>query len=135
MSKLRDFISIHVQRGDCTCGKCIDAPENPEDKQPNGHAIDLTFFEMSLVCEPNKEEFEELVKAEFPQWLDGKEHNYIEIGGDLGDQGYALMCIGLGHLLGLWKALTPDIVIPGLPEDLKMKMAGMGMIALQANTG
>jgi len=132
MSSITEFIENHVQRGACTCGKCVDAVDNPESKQPEGHTCDLTFFKVATRDDPDKAEFEKLARDKFPQWFDGKEHSYIEVGGDLGDQGLALMCIGLGFLLGVWKALSPNIMMPFLPEALRQQMAGRGMVFLQA---
>ena len=42
--KLIDYVLAYVTRGACTCGKCCDAPETPEEKKPEGHTVDLTFF-------------------------------------------------------------------------------------------
>lgn len=127
---LRQYVLDHAERGACTCGKCFDAPANPEGIQPVGHTVNLSFFEVAAKG-GSKEEFLSLVQKEHPAFLDGKEHSYIEVGGEMGDQGLALMTIGLGHLLGAWRALTPDTLMPFLPQDLKMKMAGSGMISLQ----
>lgn len=127
---LADYVLAHTIRGACTCGKCFDAPDHPEKKQPDGHTVNLTFFKVASKG-GDKEEFLALVQKEHSGWLDGKEHNYLQVGGDMGDQGIALMTIGLGHLLCAWKALTPDILMPFLPEDLKQKMAGQGMVSLQ----
>jgi len=127
---LDDYVLAHTIRGACTCGKCFDAPDNPKKKQPNGHTVNLTFFKVAAKG-GDKDIFLSLVKREYPNWLNGEEHNYLQVGGDMGDQGIALMTIGLGHLLGAWKALTPDTLMPFLPEDLKQKMAGQGMVSLQ----
>lgn len=126
--KLADYVVEHANRGDCMCGKCIDVPANPQ--QPSGHTVDLTFFKVAQ-SGGNKEKFLSLVKAEYPGWLDGEEHNYMQVGGEVGDQGLALMVIGLGHLLGVWKAMTPDTMMPFLPDEMKMKMAGAGMVSLK----
>jgi len=131
MSALSDYVLTFTERGACCCGKCFDAPQNPEQKQPNGHTVNLTFFEVSAKG-GNKEDFLSLVRAEHPEWLDGKEHSYINVGGEMGDQGLALMTIGLGHILGAWKALSPDTLIPSLPIDVKKQMAGAGMVNLQS---
>lgn len=131
MSKLTEYILKYASRGDCTCGKCIDAPDNP--KQPNGHTVNMTFFKVAANEGADAKMFQSLVELDFLHWLDGKEHNYLTIGGELGDQGIAIMCVGLGHLLGVWKALTPDTVMPFMPEGMKHQMAGMGMVSLQAN--
>jgi len=129
--KLCDYVLTHTKRGACTCGKCFDAPENPKQNQPDGHTVNLTFFKIAAES-ANKDEFLFLVQKEHPEWLDGEEHSYFQIGADMGDQGIALMTIGLGHLLGVWKALSPDTLMPSLPEDLKLQMAGAGMVSLQA---
>lgn len=129
MKKVASYVLQNAVRGDCTCGKCFDAPAVT--CQPNPDTVDLTFFKVARL-DGDKDEFLAMVKEEFPQWLDGKEHNYMELGGDLGDQGIALMTIGLGHLLGAWKALSPDTMMPFLDKQAKAAMAGMGMVCLQA---
>lgn len=130
--ELREYVRKYVDQGPCKCGKCIDAPKNPEDKQPKAdHTIDLTFFKVAKTG-GTKKEFLELVKKEYPHWTDGEEHNYLQIGGEMGDQGLALATIGLGHLYGVWKALTPDTIMPFLSTELKMEMAGKGMVSLKA---
>lgn len=135
MSKLAEYVMSHVDRGACQCGKCFDAPANPEEKQPLGHTADLVFFKVSAVNEPKADELRALIAQHKGDYepvnpLDGKEHNYLELGGYMGDQGLALMLMGLGSLLGLWRLLTPKSL--GLPDDLAMQMAGSGMISVQA---
>ncbi len=125
---LTDYVLKYAVQGACTCGKCI--PTNPEDIQLKGHTVNLTLFSVAK-SGGDKEEFLSLVKEEYPEWLNGKEHNYITIGADIGDQGIALMIIGLGHLLGAWKALSPDTMMPFLEESLKQQMAGKGMVSLK----
>lgn len=127
-----DFVSKYVLRGACKCGKCFDAPSNPQEKQPGGHTVDLTFFKVALAEEADKQEFEKIVRSEFPQYFDGKEHSYLEVGGDIGDQDAALMLIGAGHLFGIWQALSPSTMMPFLDEQMKQQMAGMGMVSLKA---
>ena len=127
---LTEFVMKHAERGDCTCGRCADAPANP--KQPGGHTIDLSFFKVATKDNPDKDEMLNLVKKEFPNWLNGTEHGYLEVGGDMGDQGIALMTIGLGHLLGIWTCLCPETMMPFLPADLKVKMAERGLVCLQS---
>lgn len=130
--KLADYVAAFAMRGACTCGKCIDAPANPEQQQPNGHTIDLTFFKVAAKEGANAEFFRTCVETEFPHWLDGKEHSYLECGADIGDQGLILMAFGLGHLLGVWKVLCPETMMPFLPDDLKKQMAGNGMISINS---
>ena len=40
--------------------------------------------------------------------------------------------IGLSHLLGIAKALTPDSLLPFLDAKTKMEMAQAGMVSMQA---
>ena len=133
--KLADYVLTHTIRGACMCGRCCDAPPEPEKKQPAGHTVDLHFFKVSAFNNPNKEEFVELVNKEFPLWMDGKEHNYIECGGDMGDQGLTMQTFGLGVLLGVWNLSSPDTIMPFLPQAEKDIMCGLGMIAIQVPTG
>lgn len=126
---LSDYVSSFSVRGACTCGRCADAPKNPEDKQPNGHTVDIMFFSVANNS-AEKEKFLELVQEEHPNWLDGVEHNYLKIGGDMGDQGIALQTMALGKLLGVWELLTPASILPMLTRELQMELAGRGMIAI-----
>ena len=128
--KLADYVATFATRGACTCGKCIDAPPNPEQHQPDGHTIDVHFFKVTVEEGAKAEDFKNFVQQDFPHWLDGEEHNYLECGADIGNQGLALMAFGLGHLLGVWELLSPDILMPFLPEDIRKQMAGMGMITI-----
>ena len=95
------------------------------------NTADLMFFKVKEINSPDIEEFKRLAKEKFPHWFDGKEHSYLEIGGDIGDQGLALMTMGLGNLLGVWKLLTPENMVPFLNEKLKMKMAGLGYVSIK----
>lgn len=136
MQELREFVVRHAERGTCRCGKCIDHPG--EDAQPDGHTVDMVFFEVSLkdAAEPEKlrEHLRELVTAskagEFCDLdlLRGAEYSYIQIGAWIGGQGLALTLMGLGHLLGLWQVMTPKML--GLPEELVQLMVGQGMISI-----
>lgn len=131
MGKIHDFIYKHIERGACTCGKCVDAIEEPKKHQPDGHTFDLTFFKVAAVEDPDKDEFEKIAREVFPKWFDGNAHNYIMMGVDLGDQGLALMCIGLGHLLGVWKGTSPNTSLPGMPESVRQVMAGAGAVSMK----
>lgn len=65
--------------------------------------------------------------------LDGQEHSYLELGGWVGDQGSALILMGLGTALGLWRLLTPKTVLgDDAPADLVQEMAGAGYVSVQA---
>ena len=132
LDKLREYVQANAVRGACCCGRCIDALAQPEDHQPvDEHTVDLTFFKVAAAENANAETFRELVAKAFPSYFDGAEHNYISVGGDVGDQGLALMLIGLGHVLGIWKALSPETMMPTLPSDMKQQLAERGMVALR----
>lgn len=130
--KLREYVYENAIRGTCQCGRCIDAPDNPEKIQPNGHTANLIFFEVAKSDNAEKDRFIELVEEQYPHWLDGEEYNYMRIGGEMGDQGLALMTMGLGKLLGAWDLITPELL--GIPGDLVMQMAGAGFVIIQANS-
>ena len=128
MSKLIDYVLSHTERGECICGKCCDSLGS---QQPDGHTVDLTFFKVKAINNADAKEFLALINDGYSNLLDGKEYNYLTLGGILGSQEAALMTIGLGHLLGIWSALTPEIMMPFLSKDLKLQMARCGMVALQ----
>ena len=132
-AELCRYVIDHVERGTCRCGRCIDHPGN--DSQPAGHTIDMVFFKVSAKNDPDVARLRELVASsktgdygDLDPW-DGQEHSYIEVGAWIGDQGLALMLMGLGALLKLWPILTPKM-LPDLPEDLVRLMAGQGMITI-----
>lgn len=130
---LIDYVLANSVRGACQCGACLDAPPDPETHQPPddpAHTVNLTFFKVARIEGADAGTFRKLVEAEHPGWLDGNEHSYIEMGSDMGDQGIALQTIGLGHVLGVWKALSPDTMLGNtLPPELKMTLAGSGLVS------
>jgi len=134
MDALIGYVGAHSQRGDCLCGKCLDAPKDP--KQPTEHTADVHFFKVARKGEPTAEKLRELVigtreQGEFVASLDlfdGQEHSYIELGGWIGDQGQAL-----GYLMGLWKLNTPKSLLGDLiSAETADNLAGRGMITIQA---
>ena len=141
MNKLREYVETYAVRGACTCGQCADALPNPEQHQPTGHTADMIFFKVSARFGADAETFKALLRenkrGEYctVDMLDGKEHNYIEVGGWLGDQGMALMLMGLGVILGVWNLLTPKTLMgDSVPDDLVKMVAGQGFIAVMAST-
>lgn len=137
MNPLIDYITRHTVRGACTCGRCADAVANPGQHQPAGHTADLIFFKVSAKDNPDTEKLRELIKAQKGEFndcnlFDGRDHSYIEIGGWIGDQGLALMLMGLGSVLGLWKLLTPRTVLgAACTDELAQSMAGAGYVTIQ----
>ena len=111
MSALADFVLLHTERGACTCGKCFDAPPNPQELQPTGHTADVGFFKVALVGEPDVLTFKKLIHEHVGEFcdlnpLDGRAVNYITVGAWIGDQGLAMQFMGLGALLGLWTLIV-----------------------------
>jgi hypothetical protein len=113
------------------CEHCAEKEAN----EPTVKSADMIFFKVCAVKEPKADELRELIKnhkSDYPiDLFDGREHSYIEIGGFVGDQGVALLLMGLGSILGLWKLRTPRM-LPGIPEDLVQAMAGIGYVIIQA---
>lgn len=137
MMTLTEYVRASTERGACQCGRCIDAPANPQETQPMGHTADLIFFKVALKNGTDAETLRTLIQQQQGEFcevnpLDGKEHNYLELGGWVGDQDTALQLMGLGSLLGLWDLLTPKTMLPGVPDEMANQMAGMGMVAIQA---
>jgi hypothetical protein len=139
MKELQEYVTRHALRGECRCGRCAERVSNPEQKQPQGHTADMIFFKVAACDNADAEKLRELIKANGAgchtdvELFDGREHNYMELGGWIGDQGMALMLMGLGTVLGLWDLLTPVTMLNLPSDDERTKMfAGMGMIAIQA---
>lgn len=124
MEKLIDYIMTHSQRGECQCGKCFD--KEPDREAPQ-HSVDVHFFWVSAKNNPTKEELLGLLQAEYPNMERLRAGpSYIEIGGEIGDQGLALQLIGLGKLVGLWNAITPALL--GCTPEQASEMAGRGFV-------
>lgn len=110
-------------------------------REPEGGAfprerreVDLTFFKVGARPSAKPEEFLALVEANLPEILDGAEHNFQEIGVKVGDQGAALMLMGLGGCLGLWDIMSPETVLPDaatLDPELKRRMAASGLVTMR----
>lgn len=118
MGELRDFVlknSVRIK------------PENVQED-----AVNLTFFAVKKIGEPVLEEFQRLTKPvkKLIEQANNNELSYLQLGGEMGDQGIALQTMGLGHLLGEWKVLSPETLVPDLPKELKQQMAGMGMVSI-----
>jgi len=102
MTDLVRYVRENTDVGVCKCGKCVDAPEHPEQHQPTGHTVDMIFFEVSAKPTADAKKLRELVEAcpigEFTNvnLFDGAEHGYMELGGWLGSRkmvGMGLLCV------------------------------------------
>ena len=54
--------------------------------------------------------------------------SYIEVGGEIGDQGAAFQLFALGKVLGLWDIITPEKL--GITGPEANQMAGMGFVMM-----
>jgi len=133
MNDLAKYVYAHTERGECKCGKCLDAGDSPD---PTGHTIDMVFFKVAAKDEPNLDGFKRLsAEAKHGDFgdidpLDGAEHNYMELGAWIGDQGLAMLYMALGVSLGAFNLLSPAML--GLSGPEAMQFAGMGMLSIQA---
>lgn len=135
---LNQYVLDHTGRTACECGRCIVSGGFAT----NGtKTVKLTFFDVFQRCADGKaadrDALASLIRAYKGVFcdvnpLDGKEHNYMELGGWLGDQETALRFIGLCDLVGVGKCLSPDTIMPSMPDHLKKQMAGAGMVSMQA---
>jgi hypothetical protein len=125
MQELIEYVMKYAERGACQCGRCIDAPPNPELHQPTGHTADVGFFKVKAREGADAEELTRLIKAnkrgEFGDAdpFDGLPHSFIELGGWIGDQGLAMMLMGLGAVLGLWRVFAAHGVVVIVPNSPK----------------
>jgi len=109
MASLVDYVLRHTERGECNCGRCLDRGDKPD---PDGHTVDLGFFKVA--ANP----------------LDGGEHNYMQLGGWIGDQGLAMQYMGLGVLLGVFKLLSPSMLGITSDDPMFMQMIGAGFLSI-----
>lgn len=144
MDNLAKYVIEHCARGACTCGRCIDAPA--EKFQPDGHTADVQFFKVVLKNGSLTDADKEIMKKDFIQLIknhrgvykdinlfSGDEYNFVEIGGWIGDQSLALMLMGMGELLGIWKVTTPDRIAHEYSEDTRRMLAEAGFILIKYN--
>jgi hypothetical protein len=149
---LGDYVLKYTARGECQCGKCADKGNRPDpaglpaDAPPEervsdilsetGHTADLMFFKVAKKDGATAEEFIRLTKANRGTFgesdlFDGEEHNFMEVGAWIGDQGMALRYMGLGNLLGVFDLLTPRSVLGKFIDDkMAMELAGQGMVTV-----
>ncbi len=132
---IQQFVGEHTERGQCRCGECADGRDGLD---PTGHTVDMVFFSACKKGDPHKAEFTRLTKAFVGEFadvdpLDGKEHDYIELGGWIGDQGMAMQYMALGSMIGAFKLSTPITVFGLKPGDpLAMRAAQAGLLSVVA---
>lgn len=94
-------------------------------------AVDLEFIVVGVdraAAEPLKDELVALLESypEADRLAAGP--SYIEVGGELGDQGAALQLFALGKVLGLWDVITPARL--GVTGVDARQLAGRGYIMI-----
>lgn len=100
--------------------------------------VDVAFFHVRKSTEATVQAFLAAMREHEGAFcdldpLDGQEHNFIKLGGWVGDQGTALLLMGLGEALGLWKVMTPKNVLGDfLTPALQREMAGLGYVSIKA---
>lgn len=135
---LPEYVLQHTQRGECRCGKCIDAHEGPEPK-PTDHTVDMLFFRVSVSPDSDTNAFDFAIltanhHGEFADLnpFDGKEHCYLELGAWIGDQGIAMQYMALGVRLGVFRLLSPVTMLGLQPDDpITRTMIGAGYLSIE----
>jgi len=94
--------------------------------------IDVHFLMIGVDLEKAQElkpDFVAWLKENIPNWIEG-EISYIQMGGIVEDQQYALCIFAIGEALGMWRVLTPARM--GIPEPLRDMMAGNGFVSIMS---
>ena len=93
--------------------------------------VDLHFIVVGVdraKAEQYKDELVAILKTyPQPERLAGGP-SYIEVGGEIGDQGAAFQLFALGKVLGLWDVITPEKL--GITGPEANQMAGMGFVMM-----
>lgn len=145
MGDLIEYIVEHCVRGTCTCEKCMDVSD--EKIEQDVHTADIQFFKVTLKNSHCMSHIEKnAVKDNFIRFInnhkgvhkdidifDGKEHDFIEIGAWIGDNDMALMLMGMGELLDMWKVITPDRVASEFSEETRRMLTDAGCILIKYN--
>lgn len=122
--KLVDYTTRHICQNICECVKCKDHGSTLDK-----HTVDMIFFIVGMKGLPNKKRFAKLAKGVMPSH---KEMNYHEMESHVGDRGSAILIMALGHLLGVWKLLTPKDMYPEKTTETHKELALAGLITIKA---
>lgn len=110
--------------------KVIEVYDMPhESKVPDGIVkVDCHFIVVGVdkaKAQSHREELLKILKS-YPRLTDGP--SYIEVGGEIGDQGAAFQLFALGEVLGFWNVMTPaKLRTRGPAAD---EMAGQGFVMI-----
>jgi hypothetical protein len=99
------------------------------DEMPAGfEPVDMEFLTIGVdraAAERNKSELVSILET-YPAGRLASGPSYIEVGGEIGDQGAAFQLFALGKTLGLWDVVTPTTL--GFEGAEAREMAGRGLI-------
>jgi hypothetical protein len=106
----------------------INAMPHESEAQSHIEKVDMELLTIGVdkaAAERHKAEVIEILKT-YPNGRLADGPSYIEVGGEIGDQGAAFQLFALGQVLGLWKVITPKML--GATGEQARQMAGMGYV-------
>ena len=130
------FVIDHTIRGECQCGRCLDAGSRPD---PTDHVVDMVFFKVGRAGDWSDmpalvEQFRALTESHQGVFVSCDpfffgERDYMTLGAWIGDQGLALQYMALGVLLGVFALTTPYTLLRlNHGDKLALRMAEAGMV-------
>lgn len=98
-------------------------------------ATDMIYMAIGAKGPRDEAVLQELMDAydsEYPVNIgDHMEHSYLELGGWLGSQEYAMRLMALGNMWNMWQLLTPRTMMGKLiNEEMVVALAGRGLITI-----
>lgn len=109
----------------------IYAMPHAEEAPPELEVVDVEFIKIGVdkkAAEQHKDELVEILK-DYPRpdrLAQGP--SYIEVGGEIGDQGAAFQLFALGKVMGLWDLITPASM--GFDGSEARQLAGAGYVMI-----
>lgn len=97
--------------------------------KPGIEIVDLELLSVGVnkvEAEAVRPELRKLVDETFDVARLKQGPSYIEIGYNLGDQGYAFQLMAVGQVLGWWQVVTPTTTLHVTDPKLALDMAGAG---------
>jgi len=124
-----EAVTVH----DADAVRVVEFYDMPHEKELKPGLVKVDCHFVTVAVDAAKAE---TLRAEFIDLLRAYPHpdrlaagpSYIEVGGELGDQGAALQFFALGQALGLWKVVTPALLgFSGAEADM---LAGSGLVMM-----
>lgn len=110
--------------------RSIYAMPHESEAKPEVEKVDCEFLTIGVdkaAAQRHKAELIEILKT-YPNDRLAAGPSYIEVGGEIGDQGAAFQLFALGKVLGLWDVITPKTF--GLAGEQARQAAGAGYIMI-----